>query len=236
MKLLPTRHRHRWLLALLFWWALAAYIIAPSLWKWAIRREPSLAAGPHLTHTADGHDGDPVNVGLVGSREDVVRGMIAAGWFPADPITWDSSVKIVVDSVVGMPDNTAPVSNLFLFGRKEDLAFELPVGGNPRQRHHVRFWLWSQRYDGRHAWFGSASFDERVGLSHTTGEVTHHIGPDVDAERDLIMAGLKRAGWAKKEFFIDGYQPVLEGRNGGGDLWRTDGRLGAVELSPPAQP
>jgi hypothetical protein len=26
-----------------------------------------------------------------------------------------------------------------LFGRKEDLAFEQPVGDSPRQRHHVRF-------------------------------------------------------------------------------------------------
>jgi hypothetical protein len=37
----------------------------------------------------------------------------------------------------------------------------------------------------RHAfWLGAATFDTRVGFSHTTGQVTHHIGPDVDAERD----------------------------------------------------
>lgn len=236
MDLLPSHHRLGWILTLLIAWAVAAYVIAPQIWKLVFRKNPGLAAGPHLTHTVDGHDGDPVNIGLVGSREDVVRGMIAAGWFPADPITWDSSMKIVVDSVVGKPDDKAPVSDLFLFGRKEDLAFELPVGNSPRQRHHVRFWLWDKKYDGRDAWFGSASFDERVGLSHTTGQVTHHIGPNVDAERDLIMAGLKKAGWAQEEFFVDGYQPALEGHNGGGDLWRTDGRLGAVELRPPASP
>jgi hypothetical protein len=37
------------------------------------------------------------------------------------------------------PDDEAPVSTLYLFGRKEDLAFEKPVGGSPKERHHVRF-------------------------------------------------------------------------------------------------
>jgi len=32
------------------------------------------------------------------------------------------------------------VSSEFLFGRKQDLAFEQAVGDNPRHRHHVRYW------------------------------------------------------------------------------------------------
>ena len=66
--------------------------------------------------------------------------MTAAGWDPADPLTFRSSVRIVVDTVLRKPDDEAPVSNLYLFGRKEDLAFEKPVGGSPKERHHVRFW------------------------------------------------------------------------------------------------
>ena len=135
-----------------------------------------------------------------------------------------------MDSVVRKPDDEAPVSNLFLFGRKQDLAFELPVGNSPRQRHHVRFWRRDKLKDGRPVWFGSATFDERVGLSHANGQVTHHIGPDVDAERDLIMAGLQKAGWAQDEYYVNGFHKERQGRNGGGDLWRTDGRLGAVVL------
>jgi hypothetical protein len=191
--------------------------------------------GPRLTETPDGHPGDPVNVALLGVEEQVIRAMNAAGWSPADPITLASSVRIVVDSVVRRPDDEAPVSNLFLFGRREDLAFELPVGDSPRRRHHVRFWKWDRLHQGKEVWFGSASFDERVGLSYTTGEVTHHIGPDVDAERDLIMRGLEKAGWAALEYFINGFHPHLEGHNGGGDRWRTDGRLGVVVLHPPQQ-
>ena len=233
----PDRPKRVWILWTLFVlvaWALLAYLAAPFVWKAFYRHDFGLAGGARLTHTGDGHPGDPVNIALEGGLEDVVRAMHAAGWFAADPITFGTSQRIVLDSVLHRPDPDAPVSNLFLFGRKQDLAYELPVGDSPRKRHHVRFWKWDQLHDGREVWFGSASFDERVGLSHTTGQVTHHIGPDVDAERDLIMAGLKRAAWAGDEYFINGFHKELQGRNGGGDLWRTDGRLGVVELSPPA--
>lgn len=231
-----TLRRRRWMgwvLGVLAAWGLIAYLAAPSVWKLVYRDDSVLAGGPRLTHTADGHPGDPVNIALEGGLEDVVRAMHVVGWYPADPITLGTSERIALDSVLRRPDPDAPVSNLFLFGRKQDLAYELPVGDSPRKRHHVRFWKWDQLHDGREVWFGSASFDERVGLSHTTGQVTHHIGPDVDAERDLIMAGLKRAGWAGDEYFINGFHKQLQGRNGGGDLWRTDGRLGVVELAPP---
>ena len=217
----------RWLLIILAAWAVAAYLIIPRVAKLYYRHH--FTDGPRITQTADGHPGDPVNIAIEGEDESLVRAMHSAGWYPADPITLASSVRIVVDSVVRKPDDDAPVSSLFLFGRKQDLAFELPVGDSPRQRHHVRFWRRDKLKDGRPVWFGSATFDERVGLSHATGQVTHHIGPDVDAERDLIMTGLQKAGWAQDEYYVDGFQ-ASEGRNGGGDLWRTDGRLGAVVL------
>lgn len=222
-------------IAIVLAWAAAAYLAAPAMWRLIYRDEPGLASGPRMTHTLDRHPGDPINIALQGTEEEVVRAMTAAGWYPADPITFATSARIVVDSVVRKPDDQAPVSNLFLFARKEDLAFELPVGNSPRQRHHVRFWKWAKLYENREVWFGSASFDERVGLSHTTGEVTHHIGPNVDAERDLIMKELAQSGWAEREYFIDGFHTHLEGRNGGGDLWRTDGRLGVVDLASPAR-
>jgi hypothetical protein len=109
----------------------------------------------------------------------------------------------------------------------------LPVPGGLRHRHHVRFWQWDQRRDGSLVWFGAATYDERAGLGHTTGQVTHHIGPDVDAERDLIVANLTAVHWVAGVQWIDGSHRQLEGRNGGGDLWRTDGRLAVVRLVTP---
>jgi hypothetical protein len=195
----PTlRQRSRWrgplrlAGAALLLYLLAAYVVLPLAWKRETARHSALLDAPRITHTVDGIPGDPVNLALLGSEAEVVRGMHAAKWFPADPITLASSLRIAVDSVLRRPDDDAPVSTLELFGRKQDLAFEQPVGDSPRQRHHVRFWRWDRLEQGRQVWFGAATYDESVGLSHTTGQITHHIGPDVDAERDPFSPSSRR--------------------------------------------
>jgi hypothetical protein len=213
---------------------LAAYVFLPALWKRYERRHPALDALPGITCTTDDHPGDPINMALVGSQEQLQAIMQAAGWFPADPLGLKSDVKIAVDTVLERPYDKAPVSNLFLFGRKEDLAFEQPVGNetgrarrdDPRQRHHVRFWK-SSEVDaaGRPLWAGSVTYDRRVGLSYTTGQITHHIAPDVDAERDRLLAELKKTGDLAEVQVIPDFHQVRTGTNGGGDPWHTDGRL-----------
>ncbi|MCJ7528225.1 MAG: LssY C-terminal domain-containing protein [Methyloceanibacter sp.] len=211
-------------------WAVAAYLIVPRLWLLYFRRHPFLAQSARVTLTGDGHPGDPINIALVGSAAEIVRGLTAAGWFPADPITLASSVRIAADTVFRRPDDDAPVSNLFLFGRKQDLAFEQPMPGGPGQRHHVRLWQSDQQYDSRPGWFGAVTFDRRVGLSRTTGQVTHHIAPDVDAERDRLVNELQQAGVVQSVEWKDGFHSHCEGCNGGGDPWHTDGRLAIVSL------
>jgi len=226
-----SRHRRAAIVvAALAAWAVLAYLVAPALWTLFFEREPDLAQAQHVTATADGHPGDPVNIALVATEAELVQAMQAALWSPADPITLATSLRIAADSVLRRPDPDAPVSNLYLFGRRQDLAFEQPVGDSPRQRHHVRFWRWDHTEHGVPVWFGAATFDERVGLSYTTGQVTHHIGPDVDAERDRIAGELERAGCARSPRWIDGFHREREGRNGGGDRWRTDGRLAVLTL------
>ena len=47
-----------------------------------------------------------------------------------------------------------------------------------------------------------------MGLSHDTGQVTHHIGPYIDAERDLLMHDLREAGMVNTFFQISGTGPT----------------------------
>ncbi len=203
-----------------------AYLVAPLVWHRHEERHPALADAGKITHTLSGIPGDPLNVALVGAEKDIHLAMIAAKWYPADPITLKSSLRIAVGVVFDRPYDDAPVSSLYLWGRKEDLAFEQSVGDNPRQRHHVRFWR-SQKVDtqGRPLWLGAATMDVRVGLSGDTGQITHHISPDVDLERNKVIEDVKRAGDLSTAYWIDGFHKELEGRNGGGDPWHTDGRL-----------
>jgi len=225
-----------WLLLSALAWGVAAYLILPRLWKLFFRYRPSVMEVDRITETSDHHPGDPVNIVLVGSDAELVQGMAAAGWLPVDPLTFWSSIRIVEASMLRRPDDDAPVSNLFLFGRRQDLAFEQPVEGGPRRRHHVRFWLSDKLHEGRPTWIGAATFDERIGFSHTTGQITHHIGPDVDAERDHLANELQKAGVLRSIEWDNGFHSRLEGRNGGGDRWRTDGRLAIVVLHPKIMP
>jgi hypothetical protein len=167
-----------------------------------------------------------LNVGLIGTKAEVMKIMVAAKWYPADPLTLRSCLEIAGATVLRRPYDDAPVSNLYLFGRKEDLAFEQPVGHDPRRRHHVRFWR-SDKVDpdGRPVWMGSATYDKKVGLSHTTGQVTHHIADDLDAERDHLLHDLQETGGLAEVYVKEGFQKTREGRNGGGDRWHTDGDL-----------
>jgi len=177
----------------------AAYLFVPAIWQRFERRHPTLDDIPRITHTRSGIPGDPLNVALIGTATDVKKIMLAAKWYPADPLTMRSCLAIASATVLRRTYDDAPVSNLYLWGRKEDLAFEQPVGHDPRQRHHVRFWR-SDEFDpdGRPLWVGSATYDKKVGLSHTTGQITHHIAADVDAERDTCFVISNRpAAWPK---------------------------------------
>jgi len=229
------RECDRTLLVVIAGYLLIAYLVLPQVWKRYERKHADFSDNPHLTHTATGIPGDPLNICIVGTDADLIGYMTAAGWDPADLLTFRASVRIVVDTVFRRPDDKAPVSNLFLFGRREDLAFEKPVGHSPKERHHVRFWRTEKLDDDRPVWIGSAAFDTGVELSRTTGQVTHHIAPDLDAERDLLISDLEKTGKVSGTQWIDGFQAELHGRNGGGDLWHTDGRLAVVILSPAAK-
>jgi len=217
--------------ALLTLYLLFAYAIIPAAWRRAEARHPALNGAPRLTNTSAGIPGDPLNIVLVATREQAIGALLEAGYRPADPITFKSSVRIAKSTLLHRPYDDAPVSNLLLFGRKQDLAFEQEVGHDARERHHVRFWRSAELdREARQAWFGAATFDRSVGLSRTTGQVTHHISPDVDAERDKIIADLLRANEVDELGWIDAFQDRAEGRNGGGDLYRTDRRLAVVVL------
>jgi hypothetical protein len=207
-----------------------AYLALPAFWR-HYEHLPAMAAMPKVTRAPSGLPADPLNVALVGSEDDLHRVFAAAGWRPADPITLRSSLGIAKSVVLDRPDPAAPVSTLFLFGRRQDLALEKDVGGTARERHHVRLWRTRLRTDGdRPLWVGAATFDRGVGLSHTTGQITHHIAPDIDAERETLVHDLEAVGQVKTLFYVTGIGPTVNGHNGGGDRYFTDGELAVAVL------
>ena len=211
-------------------YGVVAYSLLPLAWTHH-EHQKRLAGLPMLTRTHQGIPGDPINVGLVGSRDDVVCAMHAAGWYPADPITLKSSIAIVGSVVLRRPYRDAPVSNLFYQDKREDLAFEKPAGKSADRRHHVRYWqVLDQGEEGRPVWLGAVTYDRGVGVSHYTGQVTHHLGPDIDAERDALTADLKAAKIVEAIHEVSGIGPTINGRNGGRDRYFTNGEIKVSRL------
>jgi hypothetical protein len=56
-------------------------------------------------------------------------------------------------------------------------------------------------------------------------QVTHHIAADIDSERQFISDELIKAGAVDSIFEISGVGPSVNGRNGGGDRYFTDGEV-----------
>jgi LssY-like putative type I secretion system component LssY len=211
-------------------YVVVSYLILPATWR-RIEHEPGLSKHIMLTATAQGIPGGPINVGLVGTREDVVRAFHAAGWYPADPITLRTSVEIIGSVLLDRPYRSAPVSPLFFEGRREDLAFEKSVGGSADRRQHVRLWMaLANGTDASPVWLGSATFDSGVTLSRDTGQVTHRIAPDVDQERDRLIADLNNALMITSIYQMEGIGPTLTGRNGEGDPYYSDGEIWVARL------
>ena len=234
----PWHVRHRWktlgiaLLSIPVAYIASAYEVAPSVWRLVERRHPALDVVETRVVTSASIPGDPLNISFVGDEVQLQEIMKSAQWLPADPITMRSSLRIAVDSVIHKPYPFAPVSDLYLFGRKQDLAFEQEAYGDPSTRHHVRFWR-SAALDmlGRPLWLGAATYDASVGFSHTTGQITHHIGADVDAERNKLLGDLAEKTQVVVSW-IDNFQKSRFGKNGGGDTFVTDRRMAVIQIKP----
>ncbi len=188
---------------------------------------------PCCTTDAEGEgEGDPLNLVFIGNPEDLVPAFIRRGWRPAEDTYWDSIWKTVGSFLFGHRYRYSPVSPLYVFGRKQDVALQ-KARDTINRRNHLRLWLTPLRYQGKAVWIGQISRDigVRFTLKSKTG-VTHKIDPDVDETRNAIVQdmlfsqGLATLGFVKG---VDASTPEAPNHNLTGDPYFTDG-LRAVLL------
>jgi len=193
--------------AILVTYILAAYVLIPGLIRLLRIFHPANHL-PLYCVTPDGFASDPLNIGIIGSRRQLINVMEQSGWHMADRHSLKNLARHVVSAAFGWSYPGAPVSSLYLFGRKQDLAFEIPVDGLGR-RHHVRFWAttyqdsqrltvssihWHHRsrhiQDDNLLWVGAASLDTGIAPIRHNMQLTHMIHPDTNQERELIVRRL----------------------------------------------
>jgi hypothetical protein len=194
----------------------------------ATAQEPpfSLPELPVLTQrTRQGGNEDPVNLIFVGGREGILRAFEEALWVPVDAASFGSVGLEVLAILFGRPYAHAPVTTHYLFGRREDLAFERQ-GPNARIRHHIRVW----KVDGAgDLWAGAASFDNGIVLKPWRGLATHRIDPALDEERETIVRELGATGRARLAGYHRMQEAVSEGQNQEHARYFTDGRAAVLE-------
>ena len=137
--------------------------------------------------TADNtKNGDPLNLVIVGGLDDAFPALVRRGWRPTEE-KWSGSVwRMVTSALSGERYPYAPVSDLYLFGRPQDLALQ-KARDNIHQRNHLRLWLSPMRYHGKQVWVGQISRDIGSRLTiHSPTLTTHKIDPDVDEARAAL--------------------------------------------------
>ncbi len=199
-----------WAVALGFTYAIAAYVILPRVVRMGLKIVQHKRVARY-TLTGDGLPGDPVNLALIGTFQQLRSAFAAAGWLEADRLGVASSWRMVRAFVFNSPYPTAPFSTLYLFGRGHDIGFQKAIDNSPRKRHHVRFWALSLARaedtlgtasfwlntdrppeEARVLWVGAGTRDTGFSLTRLTFQITHATDSDTNVERDHIMAELTK--------------------------------------------
>jgi hypothetical protein len=129
---------------------------------------------------------------------------------------------------------TAPVSSLYLFGRKQDLAVQRGRS-TISQRNHMRLWLAPFRHQGLPVWVGQVSRDIGVKMTRKSPTLTTHvIDPVVDESREYLLQSLVYHESVSQFVFVRGVgaAPIDQPRfNLSGDPYFTDGNRLMMFLS-----
>lgn len=237
-----------WLVVIIILYIWVAYVGIPFLVRlWHLVLRPHHL--PLYVTSGDGWSSDPVNVAVVcRSREELIRAMTEAGWFVADEGSVRTNLRLAWAMIFNRPYPTAPFSRLYLFGRQQDIGFQIPVDGSPRHRHHVRFWqlhpdqphahhtFWQNifkmfRFKEKQIWIGAATHDiGPFAFRVRTLQITHKIDAKTDHERDFVLRTLNNQQLIKRQETVLAGEPLkFRGQTFGVNIV-ADGTLQMVEL------
>ncbi len=174
---------------------------------------------------AKGKDqGDPLNLVIIGEHDEVYYAFLRAGWDETETIYGASLFKTATSFLSGSEYRYSPVSGLYVFGRKQDVAFQ-KARGDIHERNHLRLWMTPYRYKGKPVWIGQISRD--IGVRFTWRTITtHKIDPDVDETREFLLEDLAYAQALAKFSYVGGVGAAsIDAPRGNltGDPYFTDG-------------
>jgi hypothetical protein len=161
-----------------------------------------------VTNEDGSRNGDPLNLIVIGGLEDAFPALIRRGWSPTET-TWRGSVMRMMTSAMSRERYPyAPISNLYLYGRPQDIAIQ-KARDNIHQRNHLRLWRSPMRYHGKLVWVGQISRDIGSRLTiHSPTFTTHKIDPDVDEAARALIEDLVYSQGLRAIGFVGGVGPA----------------------------
>jgi len=188
----------------------------------------------------DGEEfGDPLNVVLIGDSQDVLTALTRSGWSFTHRISLATVGRLAGAVIGGDSYPVAPVSNLYLFGRKQDFALQR-ARPTISQRNHTRFWLAPFTFRGSQVWVGQVSRDIGVKVTPNSPSLTTHvIDPEVDLTREYMLHSLLDAGLVAGFGFVHGSTYATRDEpaaNLANDPYFSDGLRLVIALSPHPRP
>ena len=184
---------------------------------------------PRYSENILGDDQEPISlVILAPDRRAFLDLMASAGWQLADAPSPGNIGRALVAAWLAKPYATAPMTPAFWNDLPHDFGFQMPTDTKSlRQRHHARFWQTGMLdRNGMMVFVGTASFDDGLKWG-----ITHHIDPNIDAEREFLVKSLLATGRVAEPERIGLVAPVL-GTNMTGDAFFTDGVAVMLRLQP----
>lgn len=180
---------------------------------------------PCCTVDAKGKDkGDPLNLVIIGGTDEVYYAVIRAAWDETEVVGVASGFKTAMSFITGGEYRYSPVSSLYLFGRKQDIALQR-IRSNIHERNHFRLWRAPMTFEGQPVWIGQISRD--IGVRFTSKTITtHKIDPDVDETREFLLENLAYSQVLRGFAYVGGVGAALitePRRNLTGDPYFTDG-------------
>ncbi|MCZ6806552.1 MAG: LssY C-terminal domain-containing protein, partial [Deltaproteobacteria bacterium] len=97
--------------------------------------------------------GDPLNLVLIGSREEVANSLIRAGWDETEVLSFASGWR-TFKAFFGGTYKYSPMSALYVDGRPQDAGFQ-KARDTIHERNHLRLWLSPMRFRGKEVWVGT---------------------------------------------------------------------------------
>ncbi len=171
---------------------------------------------------------------IIGDAEAVWPAFLRSGWDPTAAMGTGSALKTGVFGIFGGAYRYAPISNLYVYGRSQDIALQ-KVRSNIHYRNHLRLWLAPVTVQGLPVMIGQISRD--IGSRFTTKSktlTTHRIDPNVDDTRASLVQDFIYAQ-ALKAFARTGgvgfVSPEEPRGNLTGDPWFTDGNRAVMLLT-----